>query len=81
MVEQQKRSARKFGECKSQENALKNWSVFALSEVEEKLERRSFKCGPKTIEKPAGNPRVMPLIPQTIKRHVAMIASSAATKH
>ena len=78
MAEHQKRSADDLKKRESQRKKRHRVSLvffmFCSLKSKRKIKRGEvLNLGQKTIEKPAGNPRVIPLIPLIIMRHVATL--------
>ena len=77
MAEHQKHSTTVWKRRKSQEKTLRvspgYFFCFAFWKVKEIKRGEVLNLGQKTIEKPAGNPRVIPLIPQINMRQVATL--------
>ena len=77
MAEHQKHSTTVWRRRKSREKTLRvsfgYFFCFAFWKVKEIRRGEVLNLGQKTIEKPAGNPRVTPLIPRISTRHVAML--------
>ena len=78
MAEHQKRSADDLKKRESQEKETLRVSLvfFLFCSLKSKRKIKGeevLNLGQKTIEKPAGNPSVIPLIPLVIMRHVATL--------